>query len=104
MASDVYAFACLAFELLTGELLFSAEDEMALVSLQIIHDGMPDKLRKLGTMSAATRLASLLGHCLRRDPRNRPTAAEVRRGLVDLGAELRAQTWPLASTAYSATA
>ncbi|HEU5073513.1 MAG TPA: protein kinase, partial [Polyangiaceae bacterium] len=45
--ADLYAFACTAYELLTGELLFDADDEMELVSQHVAHDGWPDKLARL---------------------------------------------------------
>lgn len=93
--ADVYAFACTAFEILTGELLFNAEDEMALVSLQVSHDGWPDKLARLGRSQAFAELGVVLAACLRRDPRQRPTATEARSALAEAGRALYSANWPL---------
>jgi len=44
MPADIYAFACMAYEALTAELLFEAEDEARILSLHVAHDGWPDRL------------------------------------------------------------
>lgn len=95
MAADLYAFAATAFELLCGEQLFEAEDELTLMSAQVGHDGWPDKLRVLAATPEYADLAVVLAACLRRDPRDRPTASETRPALRDAGAALRAHAWPL---------
>jgi serine/threonine protein kinase len=95
--ADIYAFACTAFELLTGELLFNAEDETSLVSLQVAHDGWPDKLAHLGRMQTYAEIGVVLAACLRRDPRQRPTASEARSALAEAARPLRSASWPLGS-------
>lgn len=72
--ADVYAFACMAFELLTGRLLFDADDEAALMSQQLSHDGWPDALAQLAEIDGMRPIAAVLGACLRRDFRHRPSA------------------------------
>jgi hypothetical protein len=94
LAADVYAFACTAFELLTGEHLFHAPDETALISQQISHDGWPDKLAELGQATELREVAVLLAACLRRDPRARPTVSEARKALPDLAKSLGRLPWP----------
>ncbi|MEB2314444.1 MAG: serine/threonine-protein kinase [Sorangiineae bacterium] len=93
-AADVYAFACLAFELLTGESLFTADDEVALMSAQISHDGWPDRLAEFGKLPEYRELAVVLAACLRRDPRDRPRISEIRAALAPLEGPLAASPWP----------
>ena len=52
-AADVYAFGCLAFEALTGKMLFEAESEVAQITMHLAHDGFPETLRKLAQKPAA---------------------------------------------------
>ncbi len=45
MPADVYAFGCLAFELLTAQTLFEGDDEMKILAAHVEHDGWPAKAR-----------------------------------------------------------
>ena len=75
MATDLYAFGCLAFEVLTADLLLDAEDEMGLIALQLGHDGWPEKLRTFAERPECAPLAEVLAPCLRRTrARARPPA------------------------------
>jgi eukaryotic-like serine/threonine-protein kinase len=94
-ASDLYAFGCMAYELLTGELLFDAEDEMALMTEHVQHDGWPKRLTQLAAGPDLANLSVVLAACLRHDPRQRPSAGDVRRALADAGRHLRDAPWPL---------
>lgn len=94
LAADIYAFACTAFELVSGEHLFYAPDETALISLQISHDGWPDKLTQLGALPGLRELSVVLAACLRRDPRGRPNVGEVRRALTEVKAAASRLEWP----------
>jgi eukaryotic-like serine/threonine-protein kinase len=93
--ADAYAFACMAYELLTGELLFDAEDEMALVAQHVGHDGWPDRLARLTTVPAYSNMCVVLAACLRRDPRLRPNVRDLRRAFLAAAHELKTHTWPL---------
>jgi serine/threonine protein kinase len=99
--ADIYAFACTAFEALTFELLFDAEDETSIMSAHIGHDGWPEKLARLAHLSDSAELSRLLAACLRRDPKNRPTAAQARRALRDLSPKLAKVAFPLGAPASS---
>lgn len=101
-AADIYAVACLAFEMLTGTLLFDAEDELAIVSRHLAHDGWPDKLARLGDMPDASRLARMLGACLRRDPSLRPSATELRAFFRNEMPHLAPAAWPLRASLQAA--
>ncbi len=98
LAADVYAFACMAFEIVTSEPLFEAEDEMSLLSLQVSHDGWPPKLVEFGGFSEFRDLAVVLAACLRRDPRARPDVSAVRAALAPLGERLAHAAWPYVVT------
>jgi hypothetical protein len=98
--ADVYAFACVAFEALTGRLLFDAPSEMGQIALHLSHDGFPDPLMELAARGkqsgpAVAALAELLAAALRRDPRSRPTAATLRKELSRLAPGLSKRPWPI---------
>lgn len=95
--ADLYSFACSAYELLTAELLFDADDEMALMSHHVAHDGWPPRLAALASVPGLGDLTVVLAACLRRDPRDRPDASAVRRALVGVGEQLAGVSWPLAA-------
>jgi serine/threonine protein kinase len=93
--ADVYSFGCLAFEALTGRVLFQAESEMAQIAAHIAHDGFPTALRSLVKRPGLTGFAELCFATLRHDPRDRPTAAGARRELARLAPDLARLRWPL---------
>lgn len=80
-AADIYAFACTAFELVTGSLLFDADDEVALMTQHVSHDGWPPALVEMARLPELKALAVVLAACLRRDPRHRPRAQDTRMAL-----------------------
>jgi len=94
MTADVYAFGCMAFETLTGKVLFEADSEMAQIAMHLAHDGLPRPLRELGKKPSMASLAELLFSTLRRDPRLRPNVTELRRRLDRLVSTLARETWP----------
>ena len=94
-STDVYAFACLAFETLTTKYLFDGKDEAAIISQHIDHDGWPKRLTEFARTDGCRDLAMLLARCLRRDPKMRPSAREVRRALALPAHDLEARDWPL---------
>ncbi|MBE7480515.1 MAG: protein kinase [Polyangiaceae bacterium] len=98
LAADVYAFACMAFEVLTGKPLFDAADETAILSLHLAHDGWPDKLVSLGKMTDLADVSVVLAACLRRDARARPDISDVRKALGQAGRKLVRASWPLGRT------
>ncbi len=95
-AADVYSFGCLAFEMLTGRILFEAPNEVAQISLHVSHDGAPDPLRALAAHPAAAPVAEVISACLRRDPRQRPMAEQVRDELRRVSRLVEAADWPVA--------
>lgn len=93
--ADIYAFGCLAYEVLTGEVLFQGPDEIALVTAHVSHDGWIEPLRAMATVPQLDRLANIIGSCLRHDPRQRPSASQVRHALTPALLPLTEQSWPL---------
>jgi serine/threonine protein kinase len=94
MTADVYSFGCLAFEALTGKLLFDGSHEMALVTAHVTHDGRPDGVLRMANDPRMARTAALLSHCLRREPKDRPDVAALRRALKGLAPQIAPMPWP----------
>jgi serine/threonine protein kinase len=95
-ATDVYAFACLAFELLTGGPLFAGESLPAIFSAHLGHDGDPATLAWMRRDKKLGPLGELLSAGLRREPSKRLTIKEMRTRLAEVGKErLTGSAWPL---------
>ncbi|HEY4012562.1 MAG TPA: serine/threonine-protein kinase [Polyangiaceae bacterium] len=93
--ADVYAFGCVAFETLTGRVLFDAPSEVAEIALHVAHDGFPPPLRALARKDGLASLAEVLFSTLRRAPNDRPTAAMVRKELARIAPSLAHAPWPV---------
>ena len=94
MAADVYAFGCLAFEALTGRVLFDANNEVAQIGMHVAHDGMPPPLRELAREQSLAPIIEIMHATLRRDARVRPTVPAVRSALRKCAAQLQNLPWP----------
>jgi hypothetical protein len=93
-ATDVYAFACLAYELLTGAPLFAGETLPAIFSAHLEHDGNPPGLAWMRKRHG--KLADALSAGLRRQPHDRVGIKDMRARLLDCAKEQpSATTWPL---------
>ncbi len=103
-STDMYAFACLAFETLTTKFVIDGRDETSIIAQHIDHDGWPKRLSEFSRVDGARDLAMLLARCLRRDPKIRPSAREVRRALALPAHTLEARQWPLPMTRREMTA
>lgn len=93
--TDVYAFACMAFETLTGKYIIDGKDETAVIAQHVEHDGWPRRLVEFGRVDGTRELAMLLARCLRRDPKIRPSVRDLRRALALPAHDLDSRTWPL---------
>ncbi|HEY2366780.1 MAG TPA: serine/threonine-protein kinase, partial [Polyangiaceae bacterium] len=94
-SADVYAFGCVAFEALTGDILFQADSELQQIAMHLSHDGFPEKLRKLATKPQLQPLAEVLFSALRRDPQKRPSVPQLRAELRRLAPTFAGAKWPL---------
>lgn len=95
MASDIYSFGCLAFEMLTGKVLFDAPNEVTQITMHVSHDGAPLPMRSLIANPEVGPLAEVLVTTLRRDPRNRPTAEELRSDIRSVASMVEDAKWPV---------
>ncbi len=93
--ADIYAFGCLAFETLTGKVLFEADNEMAQIAMHVSHDGFPEALRTLSMRPGLAPLGEFLFSTLRRNPADRPAAAAARKDLARVAPALARAPWPL---------
>lgn len=97
MAADVYSFGCLAYEMLTGRILFDAATPVDQVKMHLAHDGGPEAMKKLVAHPEVGPLAEVLATALRHDPRLRPTAAELRREIRSVVSMVSEAPWPISS-------
>jgi len=94
-SADVYSFACLIYEVLTGKPLFDEANELAVINAHLSHDGYPSALRNLAGRGGRQELCELLFNGLRSHPAERINIAEIRDGLRELAPALRKHGWPL---------
>jgi hypothetical protein len=95
MAADVYSFGCLAYEVLTGETLFDAPNEVALISAHLLHDGAPAPVKRLLDKPPTVPIANVLRRCLRKSPDDRATVTELRAELKKASATFATRSWPV---------
>ena len=95
MASDIYSFGCLAFEMLTGKVLFDAPNEVAQITKHVSHDGAPPAMRSLMANPEVAPLAEVLVTALRHDPRHRPTAEQLRSDIRSVASMVEDAKWPV---------
>jgi len=95
MSADIYSFGCLAFEMLTGKVLFDAPNEVTQITMHVSHDGAPLPMRSLIANPEVGPLAELLVTTLRRDPRHRPTAEQLRAEIRAVASMVEDAKWPV---------
>jgi eukaryotic-like serine/threonine-protein kinase len=95
MLADIYAYACLAFEVLTGQVLFQAPNELATINAHLTHDGNPEKLQPLRKTSQFERLCDLISQALRQRPEDRISVDRLREGFREIRTSLKDLPWPL---------
>ena len=95
-ATDVYAFSCLAYELLTGNPLFAGENLPAIFTAHLSHDGGPVGLEWMRKQERHRPLAELLSAGLARQPGKRLGIKEMRARFLGVAKDgLSGATWPL---------
>jgi eukaryotic-like serine/threonine-protein kinase len=95
MPADVYAFACLAFELFTAQTLIEGSSELALISKHVAHDGSPEGIKLLTDVTFGGEIGEVLFSALRRDPTKRASVKELRAAFGRLSKKLAEARWPL---------
>ncbi len=94
-ATDVYAFCCLAYEMLTGETLFGGDTLSAVIAAHLSHPNGPAGLDWMRRQRHLAPLAELLSYGLAHQPGRRPLLPPLRARLAEIGRGLRALPWPL---------
>ncbi len=97
--ADVYAFGCLAYELLMGQVLFDGSSEVAIVTAHVSHDGSPAHIQALHRDLGTRPLAEMFSSCLRQKPAARAGLSDVIKRLQFLRADLGSRPWPLVASA-----
>lgn len=98
-AADAYSFACLAFETVTGVMLFDGADVFSIIRQHLSHDGMPPGIAKLRARPETQKLAEILSRALRANPAQRTRIRMLRTELARIAPQLRDLPWPLAEDA-----
>lgn len=84
--ADIYALGCVAYYLLTGKLVFDAENTFQMVAKHLHHNPVPPSVR--GEVAIPEQLERLVLKCLAKTPAERPaTAAELSRALADINVD-----------------
>jgi eukaryotic-like serine/threonine-protein kinase len=84
--ADLYALGCVAYYLLTGQLVFDAENGLQVLLKRLNEDPLPPSART--EVPVPTELEQLVIACLARKPEDRPrSAAHLSRGLAAVPVE-----------------
>jgi tRNA A-37 threonylcarbamoyl transferase component Bud32 len=82
--ADIYALGCVAYFLLTGQLVFDATTAIQMIARHLRSEPVPPSQRTDNSIPPA--LEELVLHCLRKEPAERPqTAAELAAALAAIG-------------------
>jgi serine/threonine protein kinase len=93
--TDVYAAACVAYEVLTGSVLIAGDTLKDVIDQHFDKQPAADKLARLARVAPLAPLAELLRAAVSRDSKRRPSASRLRAGFAAIKPELSAQRWPL---------
>lgn len=93
--TDVYAAACVAFEVLTGQLLIRGDDLRELIAQHYVPQPGGPLLDDLGRNPRLSALADLFRAAVSRDAKCRPTVSRLRAGFAAIAPDLRSLQWPI---------
>ncbi|CAN5626588.1 hypothetical protein BH11MYX1_BH11MYX1_52860 [soil metagenome] len=93
--SDVYAAGCVAYEVLTGKVLFGGESLKEVLAHHFSKQPGAETLGRLARTRAFAPLGELLRVTLARDPTRRPSASRLRAGFKAIAHDLTSGPWPL---------
>ncbi|MBK9069453.1 MAG: serine/threonine protein kinase [Myxococcales bacterium] len=95
LPTDVYAFACLAYELCTGQPLVVGSTLQGVLGKHLAGTPAKDAYWRFATKLGAPHLADVLAASLSRDPAGRPPITVLKQALLDHHALFAASKWPL---------
>lgn len=93
--ADVYAAACVAFEVLTNDVLIRGDSMKAVIDQHFTRQPGAAVLSAVERVPWLAPLAELLRVAVARDPRRRPTIARLRAGFAAIAPDLKKLPWPL---------
>ncbi len=93
--ADVYAAACVAFEVLTNTVLIGGETLKAVLDGQRAKQPGAAKLMELEKKRRLAPLAELLRAALALEPRRRPTISRLRAGFAAIAPDVCSLGWPI---------
>jgi hypothetical protein len=93
--TDVYAAACVAFEVLTGTLLIRGDNLQQLLDQHYAPQPGAEIFDRMAKDPRIAPLADLLRAAVVRDPRKRPTISRLRAGFAAIAPDLRSLDWPI---------
>ncbi|MFT3697519.1 MAG: serine/threonine-protein kinase [Kofleriaceae bacterium] len=94
-SADVYASGCVAWEVLTGNVLFAGDSIKEVIDQHFVKQPAAEQLARLERTRRYAPLAELLRATLSRDSRRRPTASRLRAGFKAIAHDLTALGWPI---------
>jgi eukaryotic-like serine/threonine-protein kinase len=94
-ATDVYAASCIAYELLTNQLLVRGDNLKDVMAAHFATQPAQAVLAELDRTPRLAPLADLLRAGVARDPRKRPSAARLRAGFAAIAPDLKKLAWPV---------
>jgi hypothetical protein len=94
-AADVYAAACVAYEVLTGKILIDSDTVKGVLDQHFSSNPGNATLATLARTPRLAPLAELLRTTLIRDHRRRPSISKLRAGFAAVARDLRTLAWPL---------
>lgn len=83
--ADIYALGCVAYYLLTGQLVFEASNPLQMIARHLSTAPIPPSQRANVHLPAG--MDELVLSCLAKEPEDRPSAAELSRSLAALDVE-----------------
>jgi len=93
--ADVYASGCVAYEVLTGSVLFAGDSVKEVIDQHFTKQPGAERLAKMARDRKLAPLAELLRATLAREPTRRPSAARLRAGFKAIAHDLTSLAWPL---------
>ena len=93
--ADVYAAACVAFEILTDSVLIRGESLHEVIAEHFASHPGSAVLARLDKQPHLAPLGQLLRAAVARDAKRRPSIARLRAGFAAIRPELNSLSWPI---------